>query len=389
MAETHSSDSQSRIKPEKPRKDFPLYAHPKGKWAKTIRGKKFYFGTWEDPDAALSEYLKCREDLERGHDPRRHAEPLLTVRRACNLFLEAKEAKRDAGELSGRMFQEYFGIGKRLVEFFGPNRGVDTLEPADFQRFRKELAKRLGVHRLRNEIVYTKSLFKWLYDTREIEHPIVFGPELRPPSPKVARKHKREQGDLSFSADEIKAILAESGVHLKAMILLGINCAFGSEDCSQLRLDEVDLDEGWIDNQRPKTEVERRCPLWPETINAMRESFQNRPEPANDAHSTRWFLKPGGTEWVTQSPHVDTVARKFTRAANDARCKRKGVGFYSLRRTFATIASETEMPISVGLIMGHADQSMGAKYRQKPPTDENLRAVAAQVRNWLYGGSHE
>lgn len=29
-----------RVKPEKPRPDFPLYAHAVGKWAKTIRRER-------------------------------------------------------------------------------------------------------------------------------------------------------------------------------------------------------------------------------------------------------------------------------------------------------------------------------------------------------------
>ena len=50
------------VKPAKPHPDFPLYAHASGQWAKRVRGKLRYFGSWGDPDAALAKYLKQNND---------------------------------------------------------------------------------------------------------------------------------------------------------------------------------------------------------------------------------------------------------------------------------------------------------------------------------------
>lgn len=44
------------VKPAKPYPNYPLFAHPTGRWAKKNRGKLNYFGPWVDPDGALAKY---------------------------------------------------------------------------------------------------------------------------------------------------------------------------------------------------------------------------------------------------------------------------------------------------------------------------------------------
>lgn len=39
---------------------LPLFTHATGKWAKSIRGKMYYFGRWDDPHGAESEYMAVK-----------------------------------------------------------------------------------------------------------------------------------------------------------------------------------------------------------------------------------------------------------------------------------------------------------------------------------------
>ena len=43
------------VPPVKPRKDFPLYAHASGRWAKKVRGVTRFFGPWDDPQGAIEQ----------------------------------------------------------------------------------------------------------------------------------------------------------------------------------------------------------------------------------------------------------------------------------------------------------------------------------------------
>jgi hypothetical protein len=62
---------------------------------------------------------------------------------------------------------------------------------------------------------------------------------------------------------------------------------------------------------------------------------------------------------------------------------RKGLGFYTLRHTFRTVADEVKDQPAVDFIRGHEVPHMSSVYRETI-SDQRLKAVTDHVRAWLY-----
>jgi integrase len=378
-------------KPSKPYPDFPLFPHATKRWAKKIRGKFHYFGPWDDADAALQKYLDQKDDLHAGRTPRGTANGL-TIADLCNQFLNAKRHLLDAGEIGDLSFRDYFGTASRIVDAFGRNRLVDDLAADDFESFRSMLAKTLGPVSLGNEIARIRMVFKYGYDQAVIDKPIRYGQSFNRPSRKVLRIARSKNGKRMFEADEIREIIESASQPIEAMVLLGINCGFGNTDVATLPQSAIDFDAGWLDYPRPKTGIERRCPLWPETVQALQEAIEQRPKPKHEADADLCFLTQTGIRWVRINDHEDPGERNSIDAIGERFAKllkkldingRKGLNFYALRHTFETIGGESKDQVAVNAIMGHVDSSMAGVYRERI-SDERLRAVVETVRGWLW-----
>jgi integrase len=407
-------------RPKKPYPEFPLSPHASGAWQKKIRGKIHYFGRWGHVvngkleqlpgddwwKPALELYKAQADDLHAGRTPRAKSDGL-TVADLCNRFLTAKLRQREAGEISARMFDEYKSTTDRLVSTFGKTRLVDDLAADDFEALRDAMAKQWGPVRLGNEIQKVRTVFKYGFEAGLIETPVRYGPQFKKPSASVLRRHRAQNGERMLEAGEVRRMLdaltgkeVETGRTdektgepetitltpqpvLRAMILLGVNCGMGNHDCALLPLSALDLDGGWLHFPRPKTGIPRRCPLWPETVAALRDAFAVRPDPREEAAADLVFVTTRGRPWLSGgiANPVSVAARRLMKVVG---IHDEGIGFYTLRHVFRTIADAARDPVAIDLIMGHTDPSMAAHYRERID-DSRLQAVAEHVRRWLFG----
>lgn len=209
-------------------------------------------------------------------------------------------------------------------------------------------------------------MFKHADDAVLIDRPVRFGPEFKRPSTKTKRlqKAKRdlEHGKNMFSAEELRRMIDTAGVPLKAMLLLAVNCGFGNSDCGMLPLAALDLERGWMDYPRPKTGMPRRAKLWPETVQAIKDAIDARPEPKNPDHARLVFITKQGGSFSKDTPD-NPISKECNKLMNALSINGKR-GFYSARHTFATIAGDTGDQVAVDFAMGHAKDDMPSRYRE-------------------------
>jgi len=381
---------------------IPLMVHTSLRWCRKIRGSLSYFGSVDrnakdfGARAAMAVYADQRGDLEAGRVPNEHRDGL-TIRDLLNSFLESKKAQRDRGELAPRTFKDYRYTTDRIHDTFGPGRLVEDLGPADFDKLAGVMAKTLGVLSRKTEIQKTKAVFNFAYAMELIDRPLRYGPAFKaPPKRAMLKARNGSNGAKMLEAAEIRRLLDAANHRMRAMILLGVNCGFGNHDVASLPLDALDLENGWVDHARPKTGHPRRCPLWPETVAALREAVANRKRPRDKADAHLVFLtqygrpyirladKIGGGEDGRATIWTDGVCSSFAAMLRRVGLAKRGRGFYTLRHVFETIGGESIDQVAVNAIMGHADQSMAGQYRERI-SDARLRAVVEHVRQWFFG----
>jgi integrase len=213
-----------------------------------------------------------------------------------------------------------------------------------------------------------------------------FGPDFKGVSKRKVRQQKAAAGEKLFSPADLRKLIDTADVTMKAMLLLGINGALGNTDIATLPRSGVNLETGWIDFPRFKTGIPRRFPLWPETIEGLRESLEKRPQPADETLAGLAFLTHWGNSWVPGGRRDNQVSAMFRKLLR--KCGLERGGFYWLRHTFQTIADDAGDPIATAHVMGHADGTMGGAYRERI-SDERLQKVTDHVRQWLFADAAE
>lgn len=374
--------------------DFPLSPHfPSGQWYRTRRRRTYYFGKLDDPQGALEYYQRELDNFLAGRDLNPpEGDDRLDLATVVNAFLTAAHNRLDAGEIKQATFDVYRATGADVVATLGRRRAVADLKPADFAKVRGAFAKRFGPAELGKRVQTVRSMFKHAYESELIDVPMRFGPDFKKPPRRSIRKVRQSKAPRMFEAEDLRTIIDAADIPLRAMVLLGINCGWGQTDVADLPQVSLDLDGALADYPRPKTAIERQAVLWPETVEAVREALEGRPTPKADEDADLVFVTKYGRRWVRYRPArdetktgawVDGVRLMFNRLLKSLDLHQPGVSFYALRHTFQTVAEGCgDMP-AVARVMGHGDDSMADRYRERIDV-ERLQAISDHVHEWLW-----
>ncbi len=389
-------------KPGKPYPSYPLFAHGNGYWAKKIQGKLRYFGRWDqDGGPHANEALEAFKQFEAEQADAGLAEPAtatvatpiaetklvksgrLTLSDGLNVFLSRCRSQVETGLMAPSTRREYKSTAKFLVRHFGRDAFIDTLGPADFETFRRFRATTRDVTSMGNEIQRVRTMLNWV--AANFNMPAInYGPDFKKPGKKAIKKATRAARERAgvdkpiFKPEDLRMILDQCGLQMRAAVLLGINCGYYPSDISALTDIHFKpiLDRTFLTMPRIKNEEERLNVLWPETVSAIddwKASFE-----ASRLTGPLIFQRIGGKNWHDDS-HM--MSKRFTAAMRYADVA--AGSFRWLRNTFETIAGDSRDQVAVNLAMGHVDSSMAAVYRHDVDP-QRVIDVTDHVRRWLY-----
>lgn len=353
----------------KPSKDFPLTPTKGGYWVKKIAGVQYRIGNrWSLPEEALNEWRRIKDDLLAGEaappDPN-----ALQLRDAMNHFLCDRKARLETGEIVRRSYDDYVRQCKHVVATLGASKVVSELTASDFAKLKAAFTGS-SPHSLKGNITRVKVAFNYLYQAGLLETPMRFGPSFKKPSAKTMRVHRASQPKKLFTASDVRLLVESASPQLSAMILLGLNCAYGNADCGGLRISHLDLTGGWVEYPRHKTGIERRAYLWPETVAALLPIVGSRTD-------DYVFITKYGQRW-SKDTSANPLSAEFKKLTTKLSINQT---FYALRHSFETIAGSSRDQVAVDHIMGHVAPGMAATYREEIP-DDRIKDVCEFVRQW-------
>ena len=318
-----SNGPRSRRKPAPPPKPyaaFPLGYHRNGKFCKKVKdidGKWIfvYFGCWakrEDKqlvpvagggwEQALVEYedwqrkqeqlartaaaLKAKDEQQQYQAKEQRIVALeaeasgeLRLRELCRLYGSYGESRVKQKELKPKSFLEYLEMIELVFSVLGKDKIVSELTTNDFAKISEEMAvsREWSPARIGKFIGLVSTMFNVAYDNEWIENKPRYGAGFKRPSKERCDEYANEGGDKLFTRDEVLKLLNGGLVsdkkesrawvgpttQMKAMILLGCNCAFGNTDISVVPIEAFDFKSKLVrlPEQKLLFAVRSRCGL--------------------------------------------------------------------------------------------------------------------------------
>ena len=356
----------------RPATDPVSFHKPTGQYYVTRGGKRRYLGA--DHDEAIKAFHRLALDRPIEPPPPRYAP--ISAKQLANRFLATQCANWRSRE---NTMKSYRGWLARFLQDH-PSLVAEDLTVERFAAWKLSLIDRgYSGESINHYMGAVRAMYRFAEDVGLIER-----------VPKLARvknaSRLKSEAKPIYSPEQVRQLLDAADLHMRAMILLALNCGFGPKDLRDLRWSSFDRDR--VTLVRSKTGIGQTFMLWPETLQAVQAVRKER-----EALITR-LAKRGrqrtdnGYFLVTKYWRPwdkNTIGGEFRKL-----CKEAGVrsfGFYRLRHCASTAMSLVATPHVHRKFMRHSQIQQQVTYTHTP--DAEVDTAVMRARGKLLHGTEE
>ena len=342
-----------------------------GRWRKQIDGKVKYFGNADSPEdtkayrAAERRYFEFMQKRE-ATQPITVCCSRATVSDVCEKFLQQLHDRYERGEISASYLEKTRCCLNDFASRAGPLRGfsrVCELDLADYRNetvslpFSGKTGRQISPSTAKGRLATVRTLYRWAWTMRIIE-------ALPRNLADLAKISVPKKDIQTFSLEELRRLWQAASPRLRCWMAIALNCGYGQQDISDLRADDIDWGNGYVERARSKTGIRAKHTLWDRTL----ELIHTHRAATAKGHD-RLFLTRNGNPLVWR-----TVVNGELHMSDSIRCMlwqlqqklgiNDGRSFYSLRKTGATLIEQID-PAVTEMYLAHAEPGTKAAYAQR------------------------
>ncbi len=346
----------------------PLSFHkPTGQYYVTRGGRRIYLGT--DREAATEKYHRLALDVAVPEPP--PAEAPIFAKDLANRFLAAQEANWRNPRVTLKCYRDW--LGRFLTDH--PKLMAGDLTVERFAAWKLSLRRRgYAAESINHYLSAVRAMYTFADDSSILNS----APRLK----RIKNERPHQCGSAErplYTAAEIRRLLDNADVQLKAMILLALNCGFGPKDLHDLKWSDIRGER--VTLPRSKTGVSQTFLLWAETQRALDEVRQARLFLVERLKKRGRHRSDDGYVFVTyfwRAWKKDSIAEQFRKL-----CKVSGVpcyGIYRLRHCASTAMSLVANPHVHRKFMRHSQLQQQVAYTHTPDVEVDTAVEQAKAK---------
>jgi integrase len=200
-------------------------------------------------------------------------------------------------------------------------------------------------------------------------------------------KIKKTMHRQPFTQDELNAILTHCDELTRPVVMTAMCTAMRRGDCSMLKWESVDLENGFISVKTSKTGELAEIPLFP-LLRAELEKLPRVSEYVFPKVAAMYTENIHGLSWRFKQALKVAGIKGTVIAREDARHKASVKDFHSLRTTWITMALSAGVPMElVRRVTGHSTVEVVLKHYFRPGREAFRTALETAMPHMLTGGA--